>query len=92
MHPRTLSLIALLAPLTYTILCSCSLEPARKYNLDKTEALDLDACKHEAKYHCANLCITESKTPTDRPPCEVKCLKRPLSDWDGTIPECTANL
>jgi len=50
-----------------------------------------EKCRGELKFYCAIQCI-ESEEPPNRPACEVACLKRPLSYFDGKIPECTQGI
>jgi len=54
--------------------------------------IDQQKCKSEVKHHCKNECIQTSETPADRPQCEVACMSKPLSAWNGIISECTPGL
>jgi hypothetical protein len=48
------------------------------------------ACKQSIKSHCVASC--EDRSAAERGPCEVQCMQRPLSDFDGTLKECTPSL
>jgi hypothetical protein len=50
-----------------------------------------DDCKEARRSHCEYSCI-EKHDPPQRPQCEVDCMDRPESYWDGKIPECTQRL
>ena len=56
-----------------------------------SKGINEDKCKHERKYKCKIDCV-ESSEPSGRSSCEMECMNRPLSHWDGKIPECTPGL
>lgn len=47
-------------------------------------------CKDAIKTQCVAVC--NPKNPEARGPCEVECLRRPMSDFDGTLKECTPDI
>lgn len=56
-------------------------------------ALPADAepgCRAAIKSYCVAVC--QAKPAAEHGPCEVQCMQRPISDYDGTLKECTPSL
>jgi hypothetical protein len=73
--------------------CDCTAPPTPEPEPEPEPepAADPDAvCKTAIKAHCVESCA--DKTVTDRGPCEVDCMQRPLSMFNGRLKECTPGI